>query len=57
MAEPTLAEQLKSVSRMATNLQVSINSMCDIIEGQAKEIERLTGLVPTPESKESETAK
>lgn len=45
MAEPTLAEQLKSVSRMATNLTVSINSMCDLIEQQAKEIERLTRLV------------
>lgn len=48
--QPSLADQLKAVSRMAMNLQVSITSMCDVIESQAKEIERLRELAPHAQS-------
>lgn len=43
--QPTLAEQLKSVCRTAAIQLASINSMVDLIEQQAKEIERLQWIV------------
>ena len=41
MDQPTLAEQLKAIRAQSLNCHLSTSQLIDLVEAQAKEIERL----------------